>query len=71
MNLRDAVRHAQKLVDDEKLTGKDAIAVHCLVQLSKKVLRVQKPLRQLERALCPKEELNQVSMFPEEDDDGG
>ena len=65
MKLKDAIRHAQALVDDEKLRGVDAVAVLCLVRMAKKVLRLQKPIRQLERAICPKEELNQQSLFPE------
>lgn len=69
MKLRDAIRIAEKLVDSGELETADAVvAVHCLVQMSKKVLRLQKPLRQLERALCPKEELNQQSLFSDDEE---
>ena len=69
MRLQHAIRHVQRMVDQGTLTGVDAIAVHCLVQLAKKVLRVQVPIRQLERAICPKEELNQTSLFEESEPD--
>lgn len=49
------------------LDPEDKIALYCLVQLGKRVHRLQKPLRQLERALCPEEEMNQLSLV---DDDG-
>lgn len=48
-----------------QLTGTDVAAVASLLELAKRVRRVQEPLRQVERALCPTEELNQVSMFSE------
>lgn len=67
MNLRDAIRTAEKLIDKGELETSEAVAVHCLVKMSKKVLRLQKPIRQLERAICPKEELNQETLFPEDD----
>lgn len=69
MRLREAIRHAERMVSDGTLRGRDAIAVHCLIAICKKALRLQKPLRQLERALCPQEELSQVSLFEEEDSD--
>lgn len=69
MNIRDAVRQSQKLVDSGELEAVDAVAVHCLIELAKKVVRVQRPLRQLERAVCPREDLNQVSIFDEQASD--
>lgn len=68
MNLREAVRHAERMVSDGTLKGRDAIAIYCLLDICKKALRLQKPIRQLERALCPQEELNQVSLFEDTDD---
>lgn len=68
MRILDAVRIGEKLVDSGDLDPEDKIAVHCLVQLAKKVHRLQKPLRQLERAICPKEkeELNQLSLISDD-----
>lgn len=61
MNLDDAIKHGKDLAS--RLKGRDAAAVYALVEMAKKVRRVQKPLRQLEKALCPKEHLNQQSML--------
>jgi len=69
MKLREAVRHVERMVSDGTVTGRDAIALYCLLSFGKKLLRLQKPLRQLERALCPQEELNQVPLFEEDDED--
>ena len=71
MKLRHAIRHAEAMVNDGELKGADAVAVLCLTRMAKKVLRLQKPLRQLERAICPQEELNQQSLFPEPDEEDG
>lgn len=59
MLLPDAIRAAQKVLDAGVLEPKEQVAVLCLVRLARRVQRLQKPLRQLERALCPAEELNQ------------
>lgn len=61
MNLDDAIKHGKDLAS--RLKGRDAAAVYALVEMARKVRRVQKPLRQLEKALCPKEHLNQQSML--------
>ena len=61
MNLDDTIKHADALV--LRLKGRDAAAVYSLIELAKKVRRVQKPLRQLEKALCPQGNLNQESLL--------
>lgn len=69
MKLDDAVRQAEKLLKDGGVKGLDAAAVTALVELAKRVRRVQEPLRQLERAVCPSREpdahLNQGELFGE------
>jgi hypothetical protein len=69
VRLDHAIKHAEKLV--KELKAEDAVAVHVLVQMCKRVRRSQKPIRQLADALAPKEaaHLNQESLFPEADDD--
>ena len=53
------------------LTGKDAVALHVLVEMGKRARRLQRPIRQLADAFAPKEpELNQGSLFPEMEDAG-
>jgi hypothetical protein len=62
VRLDHAIKHAQTMIPE--LKGKDAVAVHVLVELAKRARRAQKPIRQLADALSPKEpELNQVSLF--------
>lgn len=67
MRIDDAIKHAQKNVLP-KLKAEDAVALHVLIELAKRVRRWQKPLRQLADAFSPKEpELNQVSLFDDSD----
>lgn len=66
MKLDDAIKQAQKLLPH--LKGMDAAAIASLLTVAKRVRRAQEPLRQLERTLCPTEELNQAPLF--EGDDG-
>lgn len=68
MNLDDAIKHGRELMP--RLKGRDAAAVYALVEMAKKVRRVQKPLRQLEKALCPQEHLTQQSLLQSEDGPG-
>jgi hypothetical protein len=63
MKLRHAIRHVESMIAEEGVHGTDLVAIHVLVELAKKVERVQKPLRQLERALCPTEDLSQGLLF--------
>jgi len=67
VKLEHAIEHAQAMVPG--LKGKDAVAVHVLVEIAKRAKRLRKPVRQLADALSPREsELNQESLFPDEDD---
>lgn len=67
MTLDDAIRHTEKLLKAETVRGTDAAAVAVLVEMAKRVRRLQEPLRQVERALCPPREpaahLNQQELF--------
>lgn len=65
MRLDDAICQAERLLP--QLKGMDAAAVASLLTLAKSVKRVREPLRQVERALCPTEELNQIQLFSEPD----
>ena len=58
MRLKDAIRIAKRI----ELKGEEAIAVHVLAQLAARVQRMQKPLRDLDRALNPDTHLNQESL---------
>lgn len=69
MKLDHAIKHAQEMIPE--LTGKDAVAVHVLVEIAKRARRLQKPIRQMADAFAPKEaDLNQESLFPEDDNSG-
>jgi len=60
------IEHAIKAATDlvPKLTGKEAVAVHVLVQLAKRVRRARKPIRQLADAIAPDAPpLSQESLF--------
>ena len=65
MKIDHAIKHAQTMIPE--LKGKDAVAVHVLVELAKRARRLQKPIRQLADAFAPKEaaELNQIPLFKE------
>jgi hypothetical protein len=66
VKIEDALRTAEALVPT--LKGKDAVAVHVLVQLGKKVWRLRKPVRQLADAVAPDAApLSQESLFDEPD----
>jgi len=67
MLLGDAVKRAEKLLPT--LSGRDAAAIHALIEMAKRVQRFQKPLRDLHRALLP-DELTQTSLFSNNGDDG-
>jgi hypothetical protein len=62
VRLDHAIKHAEKLVD--QLKGEDAVALHVLVQMCKRVRRCQKPIRQLAEALAPQDavHLNQETI---------
>lgn len=67
MRLDHAIKRAKKLVDDGTLKGADAVAVHVLVEMCRRVHRLQKPIKSLSRALSPEEApLNQQPLFREE-----
>jgi hypothetical protein len=67
VKLNDAIRHAEEAV--KAMKGTDAAAVHSLIEVAKRVRRLQNPVRQLADAFAPHSpELNQVPLF--EDDDG-
>jgi hypothetical protein len=68
VKLKHAARRVARLIDDQSLglAPEDRVALHVLVELSKRVERVQKPLRQLHRALCPEEDMNQTQLFSED-----
>lgn len=70
MRLDHAIKHAEELASG--LRGEDAVAVHVLVQMCKRVRRSQGPIRQLAEALASRDEphLNQESLFDEPDDLG-
>jgi len=59
MTLDDAVKHAAKM----QLTGHDAIAVHVLVEASKRILKMKRPIRELAEAVSPEANLNQVTLL--------
>lgn len=71
LTLDDAIRHGEKLLKTKMLRGADAAAVTVLVEMAKRVRRLQEPLRQVERGLCPPREptahLNQQELFGTED----
>lgn len=64
MKVDDAVRHCAKHVVPA-LKGKDAIAVHVLVETTRRVLGARKAIRQLADAVDPETRLNQQEMFEE------
>lgn len=65
MRLKDAIEQAKALAGSSTagLSPRDRVALHVLIQMAKRVERLQKPLRQLHRALCPEEEMNQTELF--------
>jgi hypothetical protein len=63
MRLEHAIKRAKALVESGALSPEDTVAIHVLAQMGGRILRVQKPLRQLERALCPEERLSQEKLF--------
>jgi hypothetical protein len=65
MLLKDAIRRAELVLD--KLSPEEAAAIYALVELGKRVQRLQDPLRRLSRALLP-DDLTQTSLFAEGDD---
>lgn len=67
MRIDDAIKHAQKNVLP-KLKTEDAVALHVLIELAKRVRRFQRPIRQLADVFSPAApELNQVQLFDESD----
>jgi len=71
MKVEDAVRHCAKSVVPV-LKGKDAIAVHVLVETGRRVLRARKAIRQLADAVDPETRLNQqeFEMMARQDEKG-
>lgn len=65
MLLKDAIRRAESVL--ERLSPEEAAAIYALVELGKRVQKLQEPLRRLNRALLP-DELTQTNLFPEADD---
>lgn len=57
MTLDDAVKHASKM----QLTGHDAIALHVLVEASKRILKMKRPIRELAEALSS--HMNQTDLL--------
>ncbi len=69
MRVEHAIKVATELVP--KLKAEDAVAVHVLVQLAKRVRRAAKPIRQLADAIAPEAPpLNQESLFGDESEPG-
>lgn len=66
MKIEDAVKHGERLVGT--LKREDAIAVHVLVELAKKVAKIRRPIRDLADALAPDGKLTQVPMFEDNKD---
>lgn len=62
MKISHAIKTAQALVP--KLKAEEAVAVHVLVQLAKRVQRLQKPIRRLADTFAPDAvPLNQEPLF--------
>lgn len=59
MTLDDAVKHAAKM----QLTGLDAVALHVLVEASKRILKMKRPIRDLAEAVSPDANLNQAPLL--------
>lgn len=59
MTLDDAVKHAAKM----QLAGLDAVAVHVLVEASKRILKMKRPIRDLAEAVSPEANLNQATLL--------
>jgi hypothetical protein len=69
VRVEHAIKTATELVP--KLTGKEAVEVHVLVQLAKRVRRAAKPIRQLADAIAPEASpLNQESLFDDPEEPG-
>jgi hypothetical protein len=65
VKLGDAIKQAESLVP--KLKGNDAVAVHVLAELARRVSRLQRPIRQLADGLSPKlAGLTQETLFRED-----
>ena len=60
MRLEDAVKEGAQLA--KGLSGRDAVVVHVLVQLAKRVIRSRRSIRALADALDPETALNQQSL---------
>lgn len=67
MKLLDAIRRAEALLP--RLKTEDAAAIYALIEMGKRVHKVQEPLRRLHRVLLP-DELTQTGLFPEDGDCG-
>lgn len=61
MRIEDAIKQARSAAD--KLSATDKVAVLCLVEVARRVVRTRKPLKDLSASLD--EELNQESLFGE------
>jgi hypothetical protein len=59
MTLDDAVKHAAKM----ELSGLDKVAVHVLVEASRRILKMKRPIRELAEAVSPDANLNQVGLL--------
>jgi len=69
VKVEHAIKVAAELVPS--LKGRDAVAVHVLVQLAKRVRRARRPLRQLADAIAPEASgLNQEPLFGDEPEPG-
>jgi len=64
MNLKDASDHAERMA--VRTTGKDAVALHVLVEAARRLLRAKRAVRDLADAVGAREavaDLNQTSLF--------
>lgn len=63
MELKDAIATASKI---KSLKGRDAVALHVLLELARRVHRSKRAIRSLANALDPQTALNQESLFRDE-----
>ena len=61
MRIEDAIKHSCSVADN--LSGKDKVAVLCLIEIARRVAKARKPLKDLMESLGV--DLNQESMFGE------
>lgn len=61
MKAEDAVRRATTVASS--LKGEDAVAVHVLVELARRVIRTRQAIRDLAEAVAPETHLNQQDLF--------